>query len=116
MKTQLKIFMALLILLPITVFAGHTLDGGLKKECQYLVYGNGTENRIFSSYLAGVISGIMFTTSLKDRTAFGKNADVRTKQLKTCQNALNNISADGFKVDFMWELSKLIDKNLSGLK
>ena len=116
MKTQLKILMALLILLPITASADYTLDIGLKKECQYVVYGNGMESKIYSTYLAGMISGVTFMIPLKDRTTFGKNADVRTKQLKACQNALNNISADGFEADFMWEVSKLIDKNMSGLK
>ena len=110
-----KIILISLSLIPASLIADFTLDNGIKKECQYHLYGNGVRNDIYSGYVAGIIDGILYTTYEKYQTSFAKHAKTGTIVNKACQNALLNISADGFLNDYKWEVSKLVDTRFEKL-
>lgn len=101
------ILIALLTLLPLTATA-EEIDNILKKQCQYEVYGNGEKDFLTGSYMLGIVSGIDYITSKKDKTIFANKSSYTIISSKACQNALNNISSNGFLNDFRWQATKLI--------
>ena len=111
-KSLLILVASSLAVLPSTVLAD-SIDNMMKKQCQYNVYGNGTTSNSSSSYLSGIIVGINSMIDSKDRTEFSKKSNPGIISDKACQNALNNISSNGFSNDYLWEAIKLISKKYS---
>ncbi len=109
MKTKLTIVMAFLTIIPITLSANN-IDTGIKKQCQYLVYGNGSEDIYLNLFMSGIVTGIDFMIDKQDKSTFSKNSNNGVLVYKTCQNTLNDISSSGFLIDFKWHAYRLMKK------
>jgi hypothetical protein len=111
MKTQVKILIALLIIVPgmasENTDADAKINNGLKKQCQYVVYGNGNDSSLYAGVMAGIPEDIRSSLAVKDTTAFSKYTTQSTMQLKACKNALKHITSDGFKNDYKKAVLKL---------
>lgn len=109
---QFKILITLLtiMLLTTSVSADAENDNFMKKQCQYLVYGNGSSDSFMYGTMVGILEGITFTIKLDERTDFVKDAAAATIILKACQNTFNNITEDGFFTDFKTQVVELSNK------
>ena len=110
MKTQVKILITLLTIVLITTSANADTKTGneYKKQCQYVVYGNGNDSSYYAGVMAGIPEDIRASLPVKDTTAFSKHTTQTTMQLKACKNALNHITSDGFENDYKMAVLKLI--------
>lgn len=109
MKTQLKILMAILMITPITASAGDKTNTRLKKQCQYIVYGNGENDPFDDTYLFGIIEGIVFMIPSDERSDYARVKKTIIRE-KACKEALNNISKHGFQGDFKIQALKVLMK------
>ena len=112
MKIQLKILIALLTIAPITASsnADTKIDNGYKKQCQYIVYGNGNDSSFYAGVMAGIPEDIRASLAVENTTAFSKFATLSTMQLKACKNALSHITSDGFENDYKMAILKLTSR------
>ncbi len=112
MKIQVKILIALLIIVPSMASentdANAKINNGLKKQCQYIVYGKGNDSSFYAGVMAGIPEDIRSSLPVEDTTAFSKHTTQSTMQLKACKNALNYISSDGFENDYKMAVLKLV--------
>lgn len=106
----MKLFIALLtsMLLITTANAESHHDIGIKKQCQYLVYGNGVHSSEATIYMNGIIIGIISMIPKEDATDFGMKSDTNDIKYKACQRALVNTEAFGFRKLYMIELIGLL--------
>lgn len=100
-----------ILLLSISLF-GDTVDNLIKKECQYIVYGNGASDRSISSFMYGVVAGTLYHTEEKDSTknASGTYADISELG---CKEALSNNKVDSFQMKFLWGVNVIVNKNFT---
>lgn len=92
----------------VTSINASDIDDGLKKQCQYIVHGNGSTDLQYNAYLLGVVSGIQHMTI--EITDYGEISSYADKRHKVCKNALSNIGKSGFDSDYKREATKLISK------
>ena len=110
MIKKITITVILMCILNVSLLEASSADSDLKKQCQYDIYGNGKADYYSIGKMMGIIEGLMYLTDSKDKEEFAKSANFGTISDKGCQNALKNISENGFKADYKWELTKLISK------
>ena len=96
MKTKLMILMTFLAVSSINVSASTEINNALKKQCDYLVNGNGKNIEAYNTYLLGVITGMKYVIPAEEAKQYGKNA-------KACENTLNHMTSLGFELDYLRE-------------
>lgn len=107
---NMKLLTVLIIATLMATSASASSDDALREQCQYLVYGNGTNSKFFSAALTGVVVGIQYMVLEADRTKLTTTASRVTIRLKACQKALVNIGSYGFEDDYKGEVLKLVSK------
>jgi non-ribosomal peptide synthetase component E (peptide arylation enzyme) len=109
MKTQLKMILATLAILSTatSAIASSEWDATLKKQCQYMVYGNGTDDKNAAMYLAGLTTGIRSMIPKREK----KIATIPTVKVEACKYALSNIGKNGFLLDYKSAVLKLSSVN-----
>ena len=103
MKTKLMIFMTIFAVLTINVSASTEINNALKKQCDYLVNGNGENIVAYNTYLLGVVTGMKYVIPAKEAKEYGKTALAGDIKIKACENTLNNMTSLGFELDYLRE-------------
>ncbi len=108
----MKLLIALLTatLLATTVNASSKINENIKKQCQYLVHGNGVNNFNVGMYMYGIISGIVAMSDLSEASEFAKTAERHDISYKACQRALVNKNNLVFEQIYVIELMNVIRK------
>jgi len=109
MKAQLKMILATLAMLSMatSAIASSEWDATLKKQCQYIAYGNGTDDKNAAMYLAGLTTGIRSMIPRKEK----KVSTITEVKVEACKYVLNNIEKNGFLLDYKWAVLKLSSVN-----
>lgn len=109
MKTQLKIILVTLAIISTTTSAisSSETDAAIKKQCQYIVYGKGSDHSEVDIYLSGLITGIRSMIPKREK----KIAIVATVKAEACKYALSNIGKNGFLMDYKFAVLKLSSVN-----
>lgn len=87
------------------------INEDLKKQCQYLVYGNGENNVFVVMYMYGVTAGMIAMLTEDEVSDYViKKTPSREIVYKACQSALTNTEKLEFQTIFKLEVGNLIIK------
>lgn len=103
MKTKLMILITFLAVLSINVSASTEINNALKKQCDYLVNGNGENIEAYNTYLLGVVTGMKYVIPAEEAKQYGKNTKAGEIKIKACENTLNHMTSLGFELDYLRE-------------
>ncbi len=109
MKTQLKMILATLAIASTatSAIASSEMDAALKKQCQYIAYGNGTDDKNAAMYLAGLTTGIRSMIPQREK----KVSTIIKVKAEACKYVLSNPEKHGFLMDYKWAVLKLSSVN-----
>ncbi|MDB2562195.1 hypothetical protein N9X61_01175 [Sulfurimonas sp.] len=104
-----KLIIATMVLVGLApTVSADMIDDGIKKQCQYIVYGNGSDNSLIDMMMIGIVAGHSFkTTNLTD---FAQKATRNQLVELACKEAFNNNKAIDFMPKFQWGVSVTMDK------
>ena len=93
-----------------SVASANIVDDGIKKQCQYLVYGNGSNDNGVNMVMVGIVMGQTYRTDTENKTQFSNNATFSQVSNRACKEAVNDNSADSFSNKYQWGVSVTIAK------
>lgn len=108
----MKILSTLLMTIALTtsIYASNK-DASIKKQCKNIT--NDSDAMLESTYLLGIVEGIIYSTPYSDATELAKNDETKNIVLLACKNAFDKKTIHGFDADYKWQSMKLISKKHS---
>ena len=81
----------------------------LLKQCEFTVYGKGTDNLPANGYISGLVSGELYRTEYSRQTYAAKKATNRQNVETACKEALYNKGTKPFSEKLLWGISVVLD-------
>ncbi|CAA6809120.1 MAG: Unknown protein [uncultured Sulfurovum sp.] len=103
MKNKPMTLLLFIIVLSMNVSANVKIDNALKKQCDYLVNGNGNNIEEYNTYLLGLITGMKYVIPAEEAKQYGKVTTAGKIKTKACENTLNHMTSIGFELDYLRE-------------
>jgi len=114
MKTYIKILTALLTLTLQTTTANaegdSEVDEIIKKQCQYIVYGQGQGDELANTFLVSIVLEKQFMVRVEEESDFAKKASIAEINHKACESALTNTEKSSFVSIINYEVEKVLRK------
>ncbi len=110
MKPLSKILIILLLTISIQADGRDTL---VKKQCQHIVYGTGTNNEYISFYMMGTITGVIFAVPEKHRVPNVLDSGFDGFNEVACKEAFANPKVNEFLAKYLQGVYVTTDKRRS---
>ena len=104
-----KLVVAMVVVLGLSVSVHADPAEMMKKQCQYLIYGNGSHDSVSDMFMAGIVAGAFFNIPTAQRTEKSKASYGAIREL-ACKEALADNSTEDFDNKYLWGTSTIMDK------
>jgi len=95
--------MIIFTVLASNISADEKINNALKKQCDYLVNGNGSNIEAYNTYLLGIVTGMKYVIPADEAKEYGKNTTAGEIKIKACENTLVHTTSLGFELDYLRE-------------